>query len=159
MREQRPMQAPEAALTEYEKNSHAQPFERLSDDFTFQMSGSMPHGRSNSGRDEFIGFWEAVAKGWTYFRYDTHEIIDAADTVVVPVKTGARSVHGIPLENEHLFKVKNGRAVFARLYADTARGRAVVSGHAASSLSQSRPQRSHLAAHRAGRPTASPAQL
>ena len=33
------MQAPEAAHTEYEKNSHAQPFERLSDDFTFQMSG------------------------------------------------------------------------------------------------------------------------
>ena len=54
-------------------------------------------------------------------------------------KTGALSVHGIPLQSEHLFlfKVKDGWAVFARLYADTAHGRAVVSGHAACSLSQS----------------------
>jgi uncharacterized protein len=118
MRNQRLQQAPEAAFTGYEKNSRAQLFERPSDDSTCEMSDSVPYGSSNFGRDEFIGFWEAVAKGWTYFRYDTHEIIDAADTVVVPVKTGARSVHGIPLESEHLFKVKNGRAVFARLYAD-----------------------------------------
>ena len=95
MRNQRLLQAPEAAFTGYEKNSRAQLFERPSE------TGVTP----SSCRS----------------------------------KTGALSVHGIPLQNEHLFlfKVKDGWAVFARLYADTARGRAVVSGHAACSLSQS----------------------
>lgn len=95
MSNQRVLQALEAAFTGHQKNSRAQLFQLLSDEFTFEMS-------------------------------------DAGDTIVVPVKTDALSIHGIPLQNEHLFlfKMKDGRAVFARLYADTARGRDVISGHA-----------------------------
>jgi uncharacterized protein len=70
------------------------------------------------------------AKEWTYFRYDAHEIIDAGDTIVVPVKTDALSIRGIRMQNEHLFlfKIRDGRPVYARLYADTARGRDVIAG-------------------------------
>jgi uncharacterized protein len=72
----------------------------------------------------------AVAKEWTYFRYDAHEIIDAGDTIVVPVRTDALSIRGIRMQNEHLFlfKIRDGRPVYARLYADTARGRDVIAG-------------------------------
>jgi hypothetical protein len=47
----------------------------------------------------------------SHFRYDAHEIIDAGDTIIVPVKTDALSVRGIRMQNEHLFlfKEKEGR--------------------------------------------------
>ena len=38
-----------------------------------------------NGADEFAAFWQEVGKEWLYFRYDAHEIIDAGDTIVVPV--------------------------------------------------------------------------
>jgi len=118
------------AFTGYEKNDRATLVELLADDFTFEMSDSMPYGGSYTGKNEFLGFWREVAKEWTYFRYDAHDVIDAGDTIIVPVKTDALSIKGIRMQNEHLFlfKVRDGRVVFGRLYADTARGRDVVSG-------------------------------
>ncbi len=94
------------------------------------MSNSLLYGGTYIGREEFVGFWRAVAKEWTYFRYDAQEIVDAGDTIVVPVKTDALSIRGIRMQNEHLFlfKIRDGRPVYARLYADTARGRAVIAG-------------------------------
>jgi uncharacterized protein len=131
MSNQKLLAALEEAFTGYEKNNSAGLLELLSDDFTFEMSDSLPYGGRYVGRSEFVGFWKAVAKEWTYFRYEAHEIIDAGDTIIVPVKTDALSIRGIRMENEHLFlfKVKEGQPVFARLYADTARGRDVISGH------------------------------
>jgi ketosteroid isomerase-like protein len=130
MSNQKLVAALEAAFTGYEKNNRALLLELLPDDFVFEMSDSLPYGGRFSGREEFIAYWKAVAKEWTYFHYEAHEIIDAGDTVIVPVKTDALSVRGIRMRNEHLFlfKVKAGRPVFARLYADTARGRDVISG-------------------------------
>jgi hypothetical protein len=124
------LKALEAAFTGYERNNNAALLELLSDDFTFEMSDSLPYGGAYVGRAEFLGFWKAVAKEWTYFRYDAHEIIDAGDTVVVPVKTDALSIRGIRMQNEHifLFKVRDGRLVHCRLYADTARGRDAIAG-------------------------------
>ena len=96
----------------------------------FEMSDSLPYGGTYIGRAELLGFWRAVAKEWTYFRYDAHEIIDAGDAIVVPVKTDALSIRGIRMQNEHLFlfKIRDGRPVYARLYSDTARGRDVIAG-------------------------------
>jgi hypothetical protein len=62
-----------AAFTGYEKNNRAQLLELLSDDFIFEMSDSVPYGGRYVGRDGFVGFWKAVAKEWTYFRY-VHKI-------------------------------------------------------------------------------------
>ena len=67
MSNQRLLQAPEAAFTGYETNSRAQVFELLSNEFTFEMSDSMPYGGSYFERDEFIGLRKAVAKDSTYF--------------------------------------------------------------------------------------------
>jgi uncharacterized protein len=130
MSNQKLLTALKAAFTGYENNDSTRLLELLSDDFTFEMSDSLPYGGRYVGRSEFVGFWKAVAKEWTYFRYDAHEIIDAGDTIIVPVKADALSIRGIRMQNEHLFlfKVKAGRPVFARLYADTARGRDVISG-------------------------------
>jgi uncharacterized protein len=124
------LKALEAAFAGYERNNNAALLELLSDDFTFEMSDSLPYGGTYVGRAEFLGFWKAVAREWTYFRYDAHEIIDAGDTIVVPVKTDALSTSGIRMQNEHLFlfKIRDGRPVHARLYADTARGRDVIAG-------------------------------
>jgi ketosteroid isomerase-like protein len=124
------IRALEAAFTGYERNDKAPLLDLLSDDFTFEMSDSLPYGGTYFGRAEFIGFWKAVAREWTYFRYDAHEIINAGNTIVVPVKIDALSINGIRMQNEHLFlfKIRDGRPVHARLYADTARGRDVIAG-------------------------------
>ena len=138
MSNQRLLRAPEAAFTRYETNSRAQVFELLSDEFTFELYDSMPYGGSYFGRDEFIGLRKAVAKDSTYFRYDVRETIAVGDTIVVPVRADAFSIHGIPLLNERLFlfKVKDGRAVCARFYAATAGGCDVISGYAHRHCSQ-----------------------
>ena len=64
------------------------------------------------------------------FTVHPKEFHDAGDTVVVPVKTDALSIRGIRMQNEHifLFKVRDGRLVHCRLYADTARGRDAIAG-------------------------------
>jgi ketosteroid isomerase-like protein len=118
------------AFTGYDSNDRGPLTALLADDFTFEMSDSMPYGGTYVGPDEFAAFWQEVGKEWRYFRYDAHEIIDAGDTIVVPVKTDALSTRGIRMRNEHLFlfKVKDGRLVYGRLYADTARGRDVLAG-------------------------------
>ena len=118
------------AFTGYDSNDRGPLTAFLADDFTFEMSDSMPYGGTYVGPDEFAAFWQEVGKEWRYFRYDAHEIIDAGDTVVVPVKTDALSTRGIRMRNEHLFlfKVEDGRLVYGRLYADTARGRDVLAG-------------------------------
>jgi ketosteroid isomerase-like protein len=118
------------AFTGYEHNDRGPLVALLAEDFTFEMSDSLPYGGTYVGPEEFVAYWKEVGKEWEYFRYDAHEIIDAGDTIVVPVKTDARSTRGITMRNEHLFlfRVKDGRVVYGRLYADTARGRDVIAG-------------------------------
>jgi ketosteroid isomerase-like protein len=118
------------AFTGYEANDRGPLIALLADDFHFEMSDSVPYGGTFVGREEFVAYWQEVGKEWEYFRYDAHEIIDAGDTLVVPVRTDAVSIRGIRMRNEHLFlfKVRDGKVVFGRLYADTARGRDVIEG-------------------------------
>src|SRR5260370_22354657 len=102
------------AFAGYESNDRGPLTALLADDFTFEMSDSMPYGGTYVGPEEFAAFWQEVGKEWRYFRYDAHEIIDAGDTILVPVKTDALSTRGITTRNQHpfLFKVKDGRLVF-----------------------------------------------
>ena len=62
MRNSEVMKALKAAFTGYERNSNAALLELLSDDFTFEMSDSLPYGGTYIGCEEFLGFWRAVAK-------------------------------------------------------------------------------------------------
>ena len=83
------------AFSGYDSNDRGPLTALLTDDFTFEMSDSLPYGGTYVGPDEFAAFWQEVSKEWQYFRYDAHEIIDAGDTIVVPVKTDALSTRGI----------------------------------------------------------------
>ncbi|GGV57493.1 nuclear transport factor 2 family protein [Streptomyces massasporeus] len=130
MQNEKILAALETAFTGYETNDRGPLVALLADDFQFEMSDSLPYGGVYTGAAEFTAFWKEVGKEWQYFRYEAHEIIDAGDTIVVPVRTDALSIRGIRMCNEHLFlfKVRDGKVVFGRLYADTARGRDVMAG-------------------------------
>jgi ketosteroid isomerase-like protein len=120
----------ETAFTGYEANDRGPLIALLADDFHFEMSDSLPYGGTFVGPAEFVAYWQEVGKTWQYFRYEAREILEAGDTFVVPVVTDGLSVDGIRMSNEHLFlfKVRDGKFVFGRLYADTARGRDVIAG-------------------------------
>lgn len=120
----------ESAFTGYEENDRGPLIALLADDFHFEMSDSLPYGGVYVGPGEFVAYWQEVGKIWEHFRYHAHEIIEAGNTFVVPVLTDGISIHGVPMSNEHLFlfKVRDGKVVFGRLYADTARGRDVIEG-------------------------------
>ncbi|MEU6230647.1 nuclear transport factor 2 family protein [Streptomyces sp. NPDC047042] len=130
MQNDRILAALKTAFAHYESNDRGPLDALLADDFHFEMSDSLPYGGVYVGPDEFAAFWKEVAKEWQYFRYEAHEIIDAGDTILVPVRTDALSIRGIRMRNEHLFlfKVRDGKVIFGRLYADTARGRDVLEG-------------------------------
>ncbi|MER5221015.1 nuclear transport factor 2 family protein [Streptomyces flaveus] len=130
MSDHRVVEALRAAFAGLEHNDRSRLVELLADDFHFEMSDSLPYGGVFIGPAEFDRFWAHVAERWQYFRYEAHEIVEAGDTVVVPVRTDALSFDGISMRNEHLFlfKVRDGRITFCRLYADTARGRDVMAG-------------------------------
>src|ERR1700749_1696006 len=102
-----------AAFSGYEANDRGTLFKLLADDFVFEMSDSIRYGGIYIGVDEFQGFWREVARDWLYFRYDLHDVLDGGNTIAVPVRTDALSVHSISMQNEHLFlfKVKDGRLV------------------------------------------------
>ena len=57
-------------------------------------------------------------------------MLDAGTHVIVPVVARARAKNGRTMENQHcfLFQVRDGRIVYGRIYADTAKGRDVIEG-------------------------------
>jgi ketosteroid isomerase-like protein len=90
-----------------------------------------PYGGTFYGKEEFLAFWQQlVAKEWEYFRYDCEAVLQDGDYVIVPVVTRALSRKGILMENEHLllFKTRDEKIVYGRLYIDTARARDVLEG-------------------------------
>lgn len=91
--------------------------------FEVGMSDSHPYGGVFVGPAEFLGWRDRVIDKWENFNYDAHEIISTPTSLVVPVKTDARSRAGIEMKNEHLFLfgVRDGVLTSA----DTARGRDV----------------------------------
>jgi uncharacterized protein len=67
---------------------------------------------------------------YEYFDYDLHTILDVGTHIVVPVVARAKAKNGRTMEEEHcfLFEVGNGRIIYGRIYADTAKGRDVLQG-------------------------------
>jgi uncharacterized protein len=120
-----------SAFSGFEKNDRTEIIRLLDEEVVFDFSDSLPYGGRYVGKQEFLAFWRHVAKEWQYFYYDAHEVLQDRDYIIVPVVTRALSQKGILMENEHLFlfKARDGRIVYGRLYADTARGRDVLEGH------------------------------
>ena len=61
------------AFAGYENNDRGPLTALLADDFTFEMSDSVPCGGTYVGLEEFAAFWQEVGKEWRYCRYDAHE--------------------------------------------------------------------------------------
>lgn len=118
------------AFTGFDKNDKSDLIAVLDDNVVFEFSDSLPYGGTYKGKKEFQAFWAHVYKEYEYFNYDAREVLQAGDYVIVPVVARAKTKAGFSMENEHLFlfRVKNGKIVYGRIYADTARGRDVLEG-------------------------------
>ena len=118
------------AFTGFERNDKADLIAHLADDVVFEFSDSLPYGGQYVGKAEFQAFWAHVYSEYEYFNYDARAVLQAEDYLIVPVIARAKSKRGFSMENEHLFlfRVKDGKIVWGRIYADTARGRDVLEG-------------------------------
>jgi uncharacterized protein len=119
------------AFMGFEKNDRSELLRLFATDFAFNIPDSLPYGGTFYGREEFLAFWQQlVPKEWEYFRYDCEVVLQDGDYVIVPVVTRALSRKGILMENEHLllFKTRDEKIVYGRLYIDTARARDVLEG-------------------------------
>jgi hypothetical protein len=119
------------AYTGFEKNQREPLGKLLDKNVVFEFPQSLPYGGTYTGIEEFQAWWkELYSKYYDYFHYDAHDVIDAGDYVIVPVAARAKAKTGAVMENEHLFlfKVKDGKIVYGRIYADTAKGRDVLEG-------------------------------
>lgn len=124
------LEACRKALTGFEKNDKTELLNVLADDVVFEFSDSLPYGGTYTGKAEFQAFWKHVYQEYEYFNYDARAILQAEDYVIIPVIARAQTKRGFSMENEHLFlfRVKSGKIVHGRIYADTARGRDVLEG-------------------------------
>lgn len=119
------------AYTGFEKNQREPLAKFLHEDVVFEFPQSLPYGGTYRGLNEFKAWWQILySQYYEYFHYDAHAVIDAGEYVIVPVTARALSKNGKSMENEHLFlfKVKDGKIVYGRIYADTAKGRDVLDG-------------------------------
>jgi ketosteroid isomerase-like protein len=124
------LEACRKGLTGFEKNDRADMIAALDDNVVFEFSDSLPYGGTYNGKKEFLAFWKHVYKEYEYFNYDARDVLAAGDYIIIPVVARAKTKTGYSMENEHLFlfRVKDGKIVYGRIYADTARGRDVLEG-------------------------------
>jgi ketosteroid isomerase-like protein len=125
------VEAARLAYTGFDKNQREPLLKLLDKDVVFEFPQSLPYGGTYRGVEEFKAFWKLLySTYYDYFNYDAHAVIDAGDYVLVPVTARARAKNGKVMENEHLFlfQVKDGKIVYGRIYADTAKGRDVLEG-------------------------------
>ena len=116
------------AFSGYELNDKTDLIALLDENVVFEFSDSLPYGGAYEGKKEFLAFWKHVNQKWESFTYDARAVLEADDYIIVPVITRGKALNGYVMENEHLFlfKVRDGRIVHGRLYADTARGRDIL---------------------------------
>src|SRR5258708_13902139 len=97
MQDSEVLKALEAAFTGYERNNNAALLELLSDDFTFEMSDSLPYGGAHIGRGGFLRFLRGGAKEGAYFPLHAHEIIHPGGPTLLSVKNPPPPLPGLPL--------------------------------------------------------------
>jgi ketosteroid isomerase-like protein len=115
----------------FEKNDKSQLISLLADDVVFEFPKVLPYGGVYKGIAEFKAFWADLYENYyDYFNYDAHAVLDAGTHVIVPVLAHAKAKNGRTMENEHcfLFEVRDGKIVYGRIYADTAKGRDILEG-------------------------------
>jgi ketosteroid isomerase-like protein len=130
MKHQNLIDACKKAFTGFEQNNKADLIAVLADDVVFEFSDSLPYGGTYTGKEEFKSFWARVYDEYEYFNYNARAVLEAEDYIIVPVVARAQTKSGFSMENEHLFlfRVRDGKIAYGRIYADTARGRDVLEG-------------------------------
>jgi ketosteroid isomerase-like protein len=125
------LEACRKGLTGFDKNDRAEMIAALDENVVFEFSDSLPYGGTYTNKKEFLAFWKHVYKEYEYFNYDARAVLASGDYIIIPVVARAKTKSGYSMENEHLFlfRVKDGKIVYGRIYADTARGRDVLEGH------------------------------
>jgi ketosteroid isomerase-like protein len=118
------------AFTGFGSNDKSDLVAALADDVVFEFSDSLPYGGTYKGKEEFLAFWAHVYNEYEYFNYDLRAVVESDGYIFVPVIARAKTKTGFSMENEHLFlfKVRDGKIAYGRIYADTARGRDVLEG-------------------------------
>jgi ketosteroid isomerase-like protein len=119
------------AYSGFENNKREPLLALLAEDVVFEFPTSLPYGGIYRGLKEFKAFWADLYENYyEYFNYDARAVLDAGTHVIVPVVARAKGKNGRTMENEHcfLFEVRNGRIVYGRIYADTAKGRDLLAG-------------------------------
>jgi hypothetical protein len=130
MKKQSLIEACRKAFRGFDRNDRSDLIAALADDVVFEFSDSLPYGGTYEGKEEFQAFWTHVYSEYEYFNYNARAVLEADDYIIVPVIARAKTKLGFAMENEHLFlfRVKKGKIVYGRIYADTARGRDVLEG-------------------------------
>jgi ketosteroid isomerase-like protein len=130
-RNQAIVEACRLAYSGFENNQREPLLALLAPDVVFEFPKSLPYGGVYKGLNEFKAFWADLYENYyEYFNYDAHAVLDCGSHVIVPVVARAKAKNGKTMENEHcfLFKIKDGKIVYGRIYADTAKGRDVLEG-------------------------------
>jgi uncharacterized protein len=83
------------------------------------------------GREAVRGFLTAWIESWEESTIEARRLVDAGDCVVAVVRLRSRgrgSGVQVDVENGHLWKIRDGKVVYARIYADPAEALAAVRG-------------------------------
>ncbi len=94
---------------------------------------SVPYGGTFRGADAFVGwFTEVLWRFFDEFSSAPERVIDAGNTIIVPVSVKARTITGgrIDVHNVWVYEFRAGRLRRARVYADTAVLRDAIDGFA-----------------------------
>jgi ketosteroid isomerase-like protein len=114
----------QSAYADFQKGDIASLLARLTDDVSWTTPYPpeiVPHGGSRTGKARVREFFEELARGYDFTRFEPHEFISSGDVVVVLLSiAGIARATGLRAANEaaHLFRVRDGKVCEFREYAD-----------------------------------------
>ncbi len=114
----------QSAYADFQKGDIASLLARLTDDVSWTTPyppATVPHGGSRSGKDAVRSFFEELARGFDFTRFEPHEFVSSGDVVLVLLSiAGIARATGVPAANEaaHVFRVRGGKISEFREYAD-----------------------------------------
>jgi ketosteroid isomerase-like protein len=114
----------QSAYADFQKGDISSLLARLTDDVAWSTPYPpeiVPHGGERSGKDGVRSFFEQLAAGYEFTRFEPREFVSAGDLVVVLLSiAGIARGTGIHAAGEaaHVFRVRNGKIGEFREYTD-----------------------------------------
>jgi ketosteroid isomerase-like protein len=114
----------QSAYADFQKGDIASLLARLTDDVSWTTPYPpeiVPHGGTRTGKDGVRRFFEELARGYDFTRFEPHEFISSGEVVVVLLSiagiarsTGLRAA----TEAAHVFHLRDGKVSEFREYTD-----------------------------------------